>query len=208
MPRVSMSLSLLSLVDSLPLPFFSASLSTTIMMMINVLRRSGTDVKVASVENQVGVDAFHGIKMVADALLSDVFDLIMPRCRKRLKMEELAGLLRIHVKKGINLARRDSRSSDPFVVITIGTQIVYDKDTFTSHDKMGDAQIDIKLFLEVHKLGLKELPDGTVIKRANFNDKYEEYMKKLGGGIMGLKSQAKTKAKERVLAKEAAQRMN
>ena len=80
MPRVSMSLSLLSLVDSLPLRFFSASLSTTIMMMIDVLRRSGTDVKVAPVENQVGVDAFHGIKMVADALLSDVFDLIMPRC--------------------------------------------------------------------------------------------------------------------------------
>ena len=81
MPRVSMSLSLLSLVDSLPLPFFSASLSTTIMMMINVLRRSGTDVKVASVENQIGVDACHGIKIVADALLSDVndsvFDLIM-----------------------------------------------------------------------------------------------------------------------------------
>ncbi|CAF2063920.1 hypothetical protein BRARA_G03003 [Brassica rapa] len=112
-------------------------------------------------------------------------------------MEELAGLLRIRVKKGINLARRDSLSSDPFVVITMGTQklkgrtvenncnpewneeltlalkhpnepvtlIVYDKDTFTSHDKMGDAKIDIKPFLEVHKLGLQELPDGTVIKR-------------------------------------------
>lgn len=36
---------------------------------------------VASVENQVGVDACHGIKMVADTLLSDitdsVFDLIV-----------------------------------------------------------------------------------------------------------------------------------
>ncbi|KAL0701409.1 hypothetical protein Bca4012_057531 [Brassica carinata] len=117
--------------------------------------------------------------------------------RKRLKMEELAGLLRIRVKKGINLARRDSLSSDPFVVVTMGTQKlkgravenncnpewnedltlalkhpnepvilnVYDKDTFTSHDKMGDVQIDIKPFLEVHKLGLQELPDGTVIKR-------------------------------------------
>ncbi|KAL4558287.1 hypothetical protein LXL04_036485 [Taraxacum kok-saghyz] len=43
--------------------------------------------------------------------------------------------------------------------------------------------------------------------KANFNDKYEEYKKKWGGGIMGSKSQAKTKAKERVLAKEAAQRL-
>ncbi|XP_019450956.1 PREDICTED: 60S ribosomal protein L7a-1 [Lupinus angustifolius] len=43
--------------------------------------------------------------------------------------------------------------------------------------------------------------------KANFNDKYDEYRKKWGGGIMGSKSQAKTKAKERVIAKEAAQRL-
>ncbi|PSE64993.1 ribosomal L7Ae/L30e/S12e/Gadd45 family protein [Acinetobacter baumannii] len=43
--------------------------------------------------------------------------------------------------------------------------------------------------------------------KASFNDKFDEYRRQWGGGIMGSKSQAKTKAKERLLAKEASQRM-
>ena len=55
------------------------------VITIDVLRRSGADVTVASVEKQLRVDACHGVKIVADALVSDcrdaVFDLIaLPVC--------------------------------------------------------------------------------------------------------------------------------
>lgn len=43
--------------------------------------------------------------------------------------------------------------------------------------------------------------------KATFNDKFDEYRRQWGGGVMGTKSQAKTKAKEKLLAKEAAQRL-
>ncbi|KAG8364872.1 hypothetical protein BUALT_Bualt18G0043600 [Buddleja alternifolia] len=50
------------------------------VVTIDILRRAGADVTVASVEKQLRVDACHGVKLVADALISDcadtAFDLI------------------------------------------------------------------------------------------------------------------------------------
>ncbi|KAM0003168.1 putative protein/nucleic acid deglycase DJ-1, class I glutamine amidotransferase [Helianthus debilis subsp. tardiflorus] len=50
------------------------------VITIDVLRRAGADVTVASVEKELRVDACHGVKIVADALISDcvdtVFDLV------------------------------------------------------------------------------------------------------------------------------------
>lgn len=49
-------------------------------------------------------------------------------------------------------------------------QAVYDKDTFSLDDKMGDAEFDIGPFLEVQKMRLKGgLPVGTIITRIQPN---------------------------------------
>ncbi|XVE78660.1 hypothetical protein DITRI_Ditri13aG0164400 [Diplodiscus trichospermus] len=112
-------------------------------------------------------------------------------------MENLMGLLRIHVKRGVNLAVRDVVSSDPYVVVRMGKQklktrvikkninpeweddltlsivdpslpvtlAVYDRDTFSLDDKMGDAEFDIGPFIEAVKMHLQGLPNGTIITK-------------------------------------------
>ncbi|KAL0005276.1 hypothetical protein SO802_012837 [Lithocarpus litseifolius] len=112
-------------------------------------------------------------------------------------MDNLLGLLRVRVRKGINLAVRDTISSDPYVVLTMGQQklktrvvknncnpewndeltlsitdvnvpitlTVYDRDTLTLDDKMGDAEIDIKPYAESLKTGLENLQNGCAVKR-------------------------------------------
>ncbi|KAF7135044.1 protein C2-DOMAIN ABA-RELATED 4-like [Rhododendron vialii] len=112
-------------------------------------------------------------------------------------MDNLLGLLRIRVKRGINLAVRDVRSSDPYAVVKMGKQklkthvirkdvnpvwnedltlsisdpnlpiklTVYDHDTFSKDDKMGDAEFDVKAFVEAMRMDLHGLPAGTVVSR-------------------------------------------
>ncbi|KAM7524287.1 hypothetical protein LguiA_014189 [Lonicera macranthoides] len=46
---------------------------------------------------------------------------------------------------------------------------VYDKDTFSLDDKMGDAEFEIKPFLEAIKMRLGGLPSGTIITRVHPN---------------------------------------
>lgn len=112
-------------------------------------------------------------------------------------MENSLGLLRIHVIRGINLAKRDAGGSDPYVVVKMANQKlktrvvkknvnpewndeltlsiadpnlpikleVYDRDTFTLDDKMGDAEFDIKTFVEVVRMRLQKFPSGTIITK-------------------------------------------
>ncbi|KAK4414191.1 protein C2-DOMAIN ABA-RELATED 4 [Sesamum alatum] len=124
--------------------------------------------------------------------------------QKSTTIDALLGLLRIRVKRGINLAVRDVRSSDPYVVVKMGKQrlktrvinkdinpewnedltlsvadpndpvsiTVFDHDTFSPDDPMGDAEFDIKQFLEAVRMQHDDIPDGTIIatiqpRRAN-----------------------------------------
>ncbi|KAJ8437834.1 hypothetical protein Cgig2_000388 [Carnegiea gigantea] len=47
---------------------------------------------------------------------------------------------------------------------------VFDKDTFTEDDRMGEAVIDIEPYLECLQLGLQDLPIGTAVKKVQPND--------------------------------------
>jgi hypothetical protein len=40
-------------------------------------------------------------------------------------MERLMGLLKVKVVRGVNLAKRDARGSDPYVVIKMGHQVFF-----------------------------------------------------------------------------------
>ncbi|KAF8020940.1 hypothetical protein BT93_G1374 [Corymbia citriodora subsp. variegata] len=114
-------------------------------------------------------------------------------------MEKITGLLKIRVKRGIDLVVRDILTSDPYVVISVANQrwksrvvknscnpewkdevtipmgdrdpnipiglAVYDKDTFTADDKMGDAKIDVKPYMEVIEKRLENLRTPTTIDR-------------------------------------------
>ncbi|KAL9241933.1 hypothetical protein vseg_015985 [Gypsophila vaccaria] len=107
------------------------------------------------------------------------------------------GAIKITVKRGIDLKVCDAFSSDPYIVITCGSQklktrvikkncnpvwndvltlsmtdpnipinlTVFDKDTFSKDDKMGDATIDIRPYLECLQMGLGDLPLGTAVKK-------------------------------------------
>ncbi|XP_006346893.1 protein C2-DOMAIN ABA-RELATED 2-like isoform X2 [Solanum tuberosum] len=81
-------------------------------------------------------------------------------------MENQLGLLRVRIIRGINLAIRDLRSSDPYVVVTMGKQQVYDKDTFSYDDKMGDAELDVVPFIDaVRMTRFKNIPNGVILSR-------------------------------------------
>ncbi|MCL7022295.1 hypothetical protein MKW94_008966, partial [Papaver nudicaule] len=55
-------------------PIANGSEPMEAVIMVDVLRRAGADVTVASVEKDLQIDASWGMKLVADALISECSD--------------------------------------------------------------------------------------------------------------------------------------
>lgn len=69
------------------------------------------------------------------------------------------------MKRNINPIWNDELTltvADPNLPVKLA---VYDKDTFTLDDKMGDAELDIRPFLEALRMRLGNVPDGTIITK-------------------------------------------
>uniref|UniRef100_A0A7C9D5B9 C2 domain-containing protein n=1 Tax=Opuntia streptacantha TaxID=393608 RepID=A0A7C9D5B9_OPUST len=112
-------------------------------------------------------------------------------------MDKLIGILKIYVIKGTDLVAMDAKTSDPYVIISMGSQkvktrvvkkncnpvwndevslavddldapiklTVFDKDTFTDDDFMGEADIDIKPYIEYLRAELRDLPEGSMVSK-------------------------------------------
>ncbi|XP_048494518.1 protein C2-DOMAIN ABA-RELATED 1 isoform X2 [Beta vulgaris subsp. vulgaris] len=84
-------------------------------------------------------------------------------------MSNAIGAIRIRMKRGINLAVRDSKTSDPYIIVALGEQFVYDYDTFSPDDVMGEAEIDLRPFLNAVKSNVEGIPNGTIITQVTPN---------------------------------------
>jgi len=62
-----------------------------------------------------------------------------------------------------------SKIVEGYFAFCFSIQTVYDKDTFTVDDKMGEAEVEFIPLLKCKKMGLKNLPNGCAVKRIQPN---------------------------------------
>ncbi|KAG5568426.1 hypothetical protein H5410_064558 [Solanum commersonii] len=116
----------------------------------------------------------------------------------KLEIPQMLELVKIRVHRGINLPLKDTFHSDPYVV-TMGDQTsckknncnpvwddeltlalknpnvqivltVYDKDTFSKDDKIGEEKIDIKPYLKALEMSYhQDLPNGVKVDKVQPN---------------------------------------
>ncbi|KAI3722730.1 hypothetical protein L2E82_33784 [Cichorium intybus] len=83
--------------------------------------------------------------------------------------DSLLGLLRVHVQKGVNLAIRDLRSSDPYVIIRMGKQIVKTRVVRSNLNPVWDEELTLAI-VEPLPVRLTFALHGGVINPYGSND--------------------------------------
>ncbi|KAB2619793.1 ADP-ribosylation factor GTPase-activating protein AGD11 [Pyrus ussuriensis x Pyrus communis] len=111
-------------------------------------------------ETMMGLLRIHvqrGVNLAVRDLISSDPYVVVKMGKQKLK----TGVVKRNVNPEWN-ERLTLSVTEPNIPITLS---VYDKDTFSFDDKMGDAEFDIALFIKVLRMQLEGLPDGTVLTK-------------------------------------------
>uniref|UniRef100_A0A803Q682 C2 domain-containing protein n=1 Tax=Cannabis sativa TaxID=3483 RepID=A0A803Q682_CANSA len=92
---------------------------------------------------------------VRDIVTSDPY--VVLKLGKQLKTRVIKGNVNPEWNECFNIS-----ASDPHVPINL---CVYDKDTFSFDDKMGEVDIDVGPFLKALKMQLQGVPDGITVAK-------------------------------------------
>ena len=103
------------------------------------------------------IHVFRGVNLaVRDVVSSDPY-VIFKMGKQKLKTRV--------VKQNINPEWNEDLTlsiQDPNIPVNV---LVYDRDLFSLDDKMGDAEFDVRPFMEAVKMRLNNLPSGTIITK-------------------------------------------
>ncbi|KAI5671271.1 hypothetical protein M9H77_11635 [Catharanthus roseus] len=82
-------------------------------------------------------------------------------------MGEALGQMKVVVVHGKRLVIRDFKSSDPYVILKLGNQEVFDKDRFKADDKMGHAELRLQPLVAAARLRqiLKVVTEGMTLRK-------------------------------------------
>ncbi|KAH9722995.1 protein DJ-1 [Citrus sinensis] len=166
------------------------------VITIDVLRRSGADVTVASVEKQLRVDACHGVKIVADALVSDcrdaVFDLIalpggMPGATNLKESEVLESIVKKQASAGRLYAAvcaspavalgswgllKGLKQLAPACAATVESRVQQDGKVVTSRGPGTTMEFAVALVEQLYGKEKADEVSGPLVMRANHGDEY------------------------------------
>ncbi|KAH9722958.1 protein DJ-1 [Citrus sinensis] len=142
------------------------------VITIDVLRRSGADVVVASVEKQLRVDACHGVKIVADALVSNCRDACgMPGATNLKESEVLESIVKKQASDG-----RLYAAICVFLAVALGSwgllKGLKDGKVVTTRGPGTPMEFVVALVEQLYGKGKADEVSGARVMRANHGDEF------------------------------------